>query len=153
MMRPNSIDVKSAAYYQQLQLQQQQQQQQYNRSNGGINYNNVNENIYMPRVLKNYDDHHENSSPRMYPDTNMASEQQPISPSRIQVGSPSRPSQPPPAPPPEGAGTPTRGSRGSSTQRESLPPPPPPPPTSESDLMFNGHFVHQNGSPHQRNYP
>ena len=60
------------------------------------------------------------------------------------MGSPSRPSQPPPAPPPENAMSPTRGSRGNSAQRESLPPPPPPPPTGlESDFM-NG-FTHQNG--------
>ena len=152
MMRPNSIDVKSAAYYQQLQLQQQQQQQQYNRSNGGINYNNVNENIYMPRVLKNYDDNEiSHSSPRQQASQyNPAGNHfdQPVSPSRIQVGSPSRPSQPPPAPPPENAMSPTRGSRGNSAQRESLPPPPPPPPTGlESDFM-NG-FTHlQNGIQH-----
>ena len=75
--RPDSIEVKSAAYYQQLQLQQQQQQQQMNRGNGNghsINYNNVqNENIYMPRVLKNYDEHE--SSPRIYPN-NTATQQQ-----------------------------------------------------------------------------
>ena len=145
MMRPNSIDVKSAAYYQQLQLQQQTQQQQYNRHNGGINYNNVNENIYMPRVLKNYDENPEPISHSSHPRTyNQSDFEQPISPSRIQVGSPSRPSQPPPAPPPETAISPTRGSRGNSAQRESLPPPPPPPPTGlESDFM-NG-FTHQNG--------
>merc|ERR1719414_2818342 len=149
MMRPNSIDVKSAAYYQQLQLQQQQQQQQYNRHNGGINYNNVNENIYMPRVLKNYDENPEPISHSSHPRTYNQSEfEQPVSPSRIQVGSPSRPSQPPPAPPPENAMSPTRGSRGNSAQRESLPPPPPPPPTGlESDFM-NG-FTHlQNGIQH-----
>ena len=73
-------------------MQQQAQQQQYNqryssfnnssfknvqivhslilfiyyRQPGGLNYaNQNNENIYMPRVLKNYDEHE--SSPRMYP--------------------------------------------------------------------------------------
>ena len=63
----SSIEVKSAAYYQQLQLQQQQQAQAFNQRNpGGLNYaNQNNENIYMPRVLKNYDEHE--SSPRMYP--------------------------------------------------------------------------------------
>ena len=36
------------------------------RQPGGLNYaNQNNENIYMPRVLKNYDEHE--SSPRMYP--------------------------------------------------------------------------------------
>merc|ERR1719412_1818724 len=47
MMRPNSIEVKSAAYYQQLQLQQQQQAQAFKRNPGGLNYaNQNNENIY-----------------------------------------------------------------------------------------------------------
>ena len=61
------IQVKSAAYYQQLQLQQQQEAQSYNqRQPGGLGYaNQNNENIYMPRILKNYDEHE--SSPRMYP--------------------------------------------------------------------------------------
>lgn len=126
MMRPNSIEVvKSAAYYQQLQLQQQQQNQQMNHHHS-INYNNVQqENIYMPRVLKNFAEHE--SSPRNF-NAPLATEEQ-LSPSRI-VGSPSRPSQPPPAPPPE-ITTPTR-------QRDSLPPPPPPPPTSEVNIIHNG---------------
>ena len=61
------FQVKSAAYYQQLQLQQQQEAQSYNqRQPGGLGYaNQNNENIYMPRILKNYDEHE--SSPRMYP--------------------------------------------------------------------------------------
>ena len=71
------------------------------------------------------------------------------------VGTPSksnggqrRPSQPPPAPPPGGAlsptpsaGTPTRngptGSRGNSSQRDSLPPPPPPPGTTSTPISGN----------------
>ena len=170
MQRPNSIDVKSAAYYQQLQLQQQQQNQQLNQTSS-INYNNINrqaeENIYMPRVLKNYDDSEPamNSSPRNYPGpahipppvttaanipnfghAPLAHEEQ-LSPTRV-IGSPSRPSQPPPAPPLD-VGTPTRGSRANSNQRDSLPPPPPPPPTSESDnnLMLNGHSITNGGVP------
>lgn len=168
--RPNSIDVKSAAYYQQLQLQQQQQHQKLNQNSSSINYNNLqNENIYMPRILKNYDDH-EQPSPRIYPQTSASSQsQQPpssstnlmvgsppasansaplaseeqLSPTRA-VGSPSRPSQPPPAPPPEQALSPTRGLRSGSTQRDSLPPPPPPPPTSESDNNLM-QLIMQNG--------
>jgi len=152
MQRPNSIEVKSAAYYQQLQLQQQQEAQSYNqRQPGGLGYaNQNNENIYMPRILKNYDEHE--SSPRMYPPHAQFEQQQQnnsyepqLSPSRV-LGSPSRPSQPPPAPPPGAAvgsspaGTPTRGSRAGSSQRESLPPPPPPPPTSEPlEIISNGH--------------
>ncbi len=65
MNRPNSIDVKSAAYYQQLQLQQQQQQQAYNRQNGGYPQNPATqESIYMPRVLRNHDEGTYNTSPR-----------------------------------------------------------------------------------------
>jgi hypothetical protein len=178
MQRPNSIDVKSAAYYQQLQLQQQQQQQQYNRgapgggahNNGGIGYNQTQqENIYMPRVLRNHDEEHPSPKissssnnggqlPHPYPphahfeatQPSYYDQNQQLSPNSRALGSPSRPSQPPPAPPPTGmspAGTPTRGSRAGSNQRESLPPPPPPPMGGESEMQ-NGHGINIFGERH-----